>query len=76
MPELRGALDGIKVFEDRGWTLVLPDPDEPVLHLYAEGVSVETSSDLADELAAAIERVVEGEETGAPEGSREPEFSS
>ncbi len=23
-------LDGIKVFDERGWTLVLPDPDEPV----------------------------------------------
>jgi mannose-1-phosphate guanylyltransferase/phosphomannomutase len=69
-------LDGIKVFEERGWTLVLPDPDEPVLHLYAEGMSVEASGDLADELAAVIESVVEGEETGAAEGSREPEFSS
>ena len=30
-------LDGIKVFDERGWMQVLPDPDEPVLHLYAEG---------------------------------------
>ncbi|MGH2897327.1 MAG: hypothetical protein ACRDMZ_01525, partial [Solirubrobacteraceae bacterium] len=28
--------DGIKVFDERGWSQVLPDPDEPVLHLYAE----------------------------------------
>ena len=29
--------DGIKVFEERGWAQALPDPDEPVIHLYAEG---------------------------------------
>jgi mannose-1-phosphate guanylyltransferase / phosphomannomutase len=69
-------LDGIKVFEERGWTLVLPDPDEPVLHLYAEGASDESSADLAEELASAVESVLEGEEIGRPEGNREPEFSS
>ena len=57
-------------------SLVLPDPDEPLLHLYAEGASDESSADLAGELASAVESVVEGEETGTPEGSREPEFSS
>ena len=30
-------LDGIKVFDDRGWMQVLPDPDEPLIHIYAEG---------------------------------------
>ena len=30
-------LDGIKVFDERGWVQVLPDPDEPLIHLYAEG---------------------------------------
>ena len=29
--------DGIKVFDERGWVQVLPDPDEPLVHLYAEG---------------------------------------
>ena len=26
--------DGLKVFDDRGWVQVLPDPDEPLVHLY------------------------------------------
>ena len=30
-------LDGIKVFDERGWMQVLPDPDEPLIHIYAEG---------------------------------------
>ena len=29
--------DGIKVFDERGWAQVLPDPDEPLVHIYAEG---------------------------------------
>ena len=29
--------DGIKVFDERGWAQVLPDPDEPLVHVYAEG---------------------------------------
>ena len=29
--------DGIKLFDERGWVQVLPDADEPLVHLYAEG---------------------------------------
>ena len=29
--------DGIKIFDERGWVQVLPDADEPLVHLYAEG---------------------------------------
>ena len=35
--------DGIKVFDPRGWVQVLPDPDEPFIHLYAEGETIEGS---------------------------------
>ena len=42
--------DGIKVFDERGWAQVLPDPDEPVVHVYAEGESDEESEELAAEL--------------------------
>ena len=38
--------DGIKVFDDRGWAQALPDPDEPLIHLYAEGGSTEESETL------------------------------
>jgi mannose-1-phosphate guanylyltransferase/phosphomannomutase len=53
--------DGIKLFEDRGWTQVLPDPDEPLLHLYAEGESVEASQELAAELGELVDQIVQGE---------------
>ncbi|MEZ5099455.1 MAG: hypothetical protein R3C15_06550 [Thermoleophilia bacterium] len=50
-------LDGIKVFDERGWLQVLPDPDEPVVHVYAEGRDRAESDQLereASELVAAI----------------------
>jgi len=57
--------DGIKVFHDRGWAQVLPDPDEPILHLYAEGESVEASEELVDELRAQVDEIAQGEATAA-----------
>jgi mannose-1-phosphate guanylyltransferase/phosphomannomutase len=55
-------LDGIKVFDDRGWSLVLPDPDEPLIHLYAEGETADDSDALEAELEAMVEEIMEGDE--------------
>ena len=30
-------VDGVKVLYDDGWALVLPDPEEPITHVWAEG---------------------------------------
>ena len=49
-----------KMLDRRGWSQVLPDPDEPVVHIYAEGRTRETSNELADELRALVEEVVAG----------------
>jgi mannose-1-phosphate guanylyltransferase/phosphomannomutase len=58
--------DGIKVFDDRGWAQVLPDPDEPVVHIYAEGRDDETSAQLGQELQGLVEDVLQqGEEVRA-----------
>jgi mannose-1-phosphate guanylyltransferase/phosphomannomutase len=53
--------DGIKVFNDRGWVQALPDPDEPSIHLYAEGETAEISEELAAELRAVVEEIEQGE---------------
>jgi mannose-1-phosphate guanylyltransferase / phosphomannomutase len=50
--------DGIKLFDDRGWSQVLPDADEPLLHLYAEGNEPEVSEQLAAELQALVEEIL------------------
>ena len=57
--------DGIKVFDERGWAQVLPDADEPLLHLYAEGESSEVSEELAAELRRLVEEIEQGEAAAA-----------
>ncbi len=56
-------LDGIKVFDERGWAQVLPDPDEPLIHIYAEGTTPERSKDLEDEFRHMVEEIMEVEST-------------
>ncbi len=58
--------DGIKAVDDRGWAEVLPDPDEPLIHIYAEGATEEVSAELEAELHALVEEVMQGQESGAP----------
>ncbi|MBV8480352.1 MAG: hypothetical protein JOY72_08625, partial [Actinobacteria bacterium] len=53
--------DGIKFWDERGWSQVLPDPDEPVLHLYAEAGTEEGSEELVNELQGLVEEIVQGE---------------
>jgi len=59
-------LDGIKVFSDDGWAQVLADPDEPLLHLYAEGETDEGSLELEQELETLVQEIMGGEPTDAP----------
>ncbi|HZG34479.1 MAG TPA: sugar phosphate nucleotidyltransferase, partial [Gaiellaceae bacterium] len=54
-------LDGIKILGDRGWTQVLPDPDEPLLHLYAEGGTAEATQELEAEIRELVEEVMQGD---------------
>ena len=50
--------DGIKVFDERGWAQVLPDPDEPLVHVYAEGRTAEDGAALEAEFLGLVEDVV------------------
>jgi mannose-1-phosphate guanylyltransferase/phosphomannomutase len=53
--------DGIKVFSERGWAQILPDPDEPIVHIYAEGATVEDSKALEAEFRAMVEEIMQTE---------------
>jgi mannose-1-phosphate guanylyltransferase/phosphomannomutase len=57
--------DGIKIFDARGWVQVLPDGDEPTIHLYAEGETPADSEQLETELRTLVTDVIEREEIGA-----------
>jgi mannose-1-phosphate guanylyltransferase / phosphomannomutase len=59
------TLDGIKVYEPRGWAQVLPDPDEPLVHVYAEGETAEDTTELEEQFLALVEEVVAAEEDEA-----------
>ncbi|GAA0595031.1 sugar phosphate nucleotidyltransferase [Actinomadura welshii] len=49
--------DGVRVVEEDGrWVLVLPDPAEPVTHLWAEGPDADVAQALLEEWAAVVER--------------------
>ncbi len=54
-------MDGIKVFEERGWAQVLPDPDEPLVHIYAEGRTEEDSKALEAEFHEMVEEIMHTE---------------
>ncbi len=54
-------LDGIKVNDRRGWAQVLPDPDEPLVHIYAEGRDERASNELESELRQLVEEVLQDE---------------
>jgi mannose-1-phosphate guanylyltransferase/phosphomannomutase len=54
----RELIDGIKVIlNDEEWTLILPDPDQPIFHVYAEANSAEQADALADEYTRLVEEL-------------------
>jgi mannose-1-phosphate guanylyltransferase / phosphomannomutase len=59
-------LDGIKVFDERGWAQILPDPDEPIVHIYAEGQTEEDSKALEAEYRQLVEEIMQTEGAATP----------
>jgi mannose-1-phosphate guanylyltransferase / phosphomannomutase len=54
--------DGIRVEENGGWAQLVPDPDEPLFHIYAEGVDGEESAQLAQRYRALLDDVLRSAE--------------
>ena len=53
------SLDGLKVREDGGWVELLPDPDRPLFHIYAEGPTPADSEELVDRYRRELARIVD-----------------
>ncbi len=51
-------LDGIKVFYKGGWSQILPDADEALFHIYAEGVDADASEQMAEGFVAKVRAVI------------------
>jgi mannose-1-phosphate guanylyltransferase/phosphomannomutase len=47
-------VDGVKILHGDGWALVLPDPEEPIVHVWAEAGSDHEARQLAAEYARRI----------------------
>ena len=43
--------EGVKIWDDRGWALVLPDSEKPRFNIYAQGHSEEFAEELAAEFS-------------------------
>jgi mannose-1-phosphate guanylyltransferase/phosphomannomutase len=54
-------MDGIKLIEKDGWSMVLADPDEPVLHVYAEGDTEAGSERFQQEMHDLVGDIMGGE---------------
>jgi mannose-1-phosphate guanylyltransferase/phosphomannomutase len=50
--------DGVKVFVDGGWVLVVPDADRPEYHIIASTLDPVRSQQLVDEYSALVRSVV------------------
>jgi mannose-1-phosphate guanylyltransferase/phosphomannomutase len=51
-------VDGVKILHDDGWALVIPDPDEPLTHIWAEGPSEGGARALAQEYARRMRQLL------------------
>lgn len=50
-------IDGIKINLDGAWALILPDPEEPLFHVYAEGKSLRKSHNLASKYSKMVKEL-------------------
>ena len=51
-------IDGVKVLHEDGWALVVPDPEEPLTHIWAEGDTEEDARNRAQEYARRIRQML------------------
>jgi mannose-1-phosphate guanylyltransferase / phosphomannomutase len=51
-------VDGVKILHEDGWVLVLPDPEEPITHIWAEAGSDAEARTLSQEYARRIRQML------------------
>ena len=56
--QLLVLVDGVKVRHDDGWALALPDPAEPLTHVWAEAASDSAARTRAQEYGRRIRQMV------------------
>lgn len=51
------TLEGVKVYKDNGWVLVLPDAEKPICRVISEGANYEFAQELTDIYADKIRKI-------------------
>lgn len=54
----REFIDGLRLFFDDGWVLVLPDSSEPLVHIYSEAAAAESAARRAKEYADRVAGII------------------
>jgi len=54
--------EGVRINNENGWVLILPDSERPVCNVYAEGASEEYARELAAEFTDKIKKIVSAED--------------
>ncbi len=49
-------IDGLKIYQDDAWILMIPDAVQPLIHLYAEGSDMESRDDILNRYSIRIKR--------------------
>ena len=53
--------EGVKIFDQKGWALVLPDEEKPVFNIYAQGHTEEFAQELSVEFSAKVNSLLKRE---------------
>ena len=51
-------LDGIKLYSNQGWVLIMPDADKPIFRIISESNSNIESETLCDKYYSLVERII------------------
>jgi len=51
------TLEGVKIFQDEGWVLVLPDAEQPICRVISEGYSAEFAEELSNIYVEKIKQI-------------------
>lgn len=54
------TIDGLKIYTDHSWALVLPDAAEPIIHLFVESRTPQDAERLMQEFIGRIEAITKG----------------